>query len=238
MTTIYLATLVVLINLFTYSSNYPQGYEIVMHIYYGIMILAGKYSGRVRASGACCALTTIANWLYIVLYYDQMYVAVVTTVVATVYPLIALFIARTLRSSALQRDTNVEELQNLGSRVRDLATLFEVGKAANAALELDELFQEIMKILANRMGVYRGTLRIWQDGKRTRTMGAVFGLTKAETPSRHRQPNSRDSAESSGFRTGDWRPAYAQTASATRPSRCNFGSVQRFNCFLVYPGYR
>ena len=30
------------------------------------------------------------------------------------------------------------------------------------------------------MGVYRGTLRIWQDGKRTRTMGAVFGLTKAE----------------------------------------------------------
>lgn len=179
MTTIFLATLVVLINLFTYSSNYPQGYEIVMHIYYGIIILAGKYSGRV-GQAALVALTTIANWLYVVLYYDQMFVAGVTTVVATVYPLIALFIARTLRSSALQRDTNVEELQKLGSRVRDLATLFEVGKAANAALELDELFQEIMKILANRMGVYRGTLRIWQDGKRTGTMGAVFGLTKAE----------------------------------------------------------
>ena len=30
--------------------------------------------------------------------------------------------------------------KTLASRVRDLATLFEVGKSANAALELDELF--------------------------------------------------------------------------------------------------
>lgn len=179
MKTTFLATLVVFINLFIYSSNYPQGYEIVMHIYYGIMILAGKYSGRI-GQAVLVALTTFANWLYIVLFYDQMYVAGVTTVVATVYPFIALVITRTLRLSELNRDTNEEELQNLGSRVRDLATLFEVGKSANAALELDELFQEIMKILANRMGVYRGTLRIWHDGKRTRTMGAVFGLTKAE----------------------------------------------------------
>ena len=179
MTTIFLASLVALINLFTYGSHYPQGYEIVMHLYYGIMILAGKYSGR-YGQAVLVAQTTFANWLYIVLYYDQMYVPGVTTVVATVYPFIALFITRTLLLSESQRDTNAEQLQNLGSRVRDLAMLFEVGKAANAALELDELFQEIMKILANRMGVYRGTLRIWQDGKRTGTMGAVFGLTKAE----------------------------------------------------------
>ena len=179
MTSIFLASLVVLINLFTYSSHHPQGYEIVMHLYYGIMILAGKYSGR-YGQGVLVALTTFANWLYIVLYYDQMFVPGVTTVVATVYPFIAFFIARTLRLSESQQDTTEEQLQNLGSRVRDLSTLFEIGKAANAALELDELFQEIMKTLADRMGVYRGTLRIWKDGKRTRTMGAVFGLTKAE----------------------------------------------------------
>ena len=179
MTTFFLATLVLLINLFTYGSHYPQGYEVVMHLYYGVMILAGKYSGR-YGQVLLVTQTSFANWLYIVLFYDQMAVPGVTTVVATVYPFIALFIARTLRVSEAQRDSNEEQLQNLGSRVRDLATLFEVGKAANAALELDELFQKIMKILAHRMGVYRGTLRIWQDGKRTRTMGAVFGLTKAE----------------------------------------------------------
>ena len=65
MNTTFLATLVVLINLFTYSSNYPQGYEIVMHIYYGIMILAGKYCGRI-GQAVLVALTTFANWLYIV----------------------------------------------------------------------------------------------------------------------------------------------------------------------------
>ena len=179
MTSIFLASLVVLINLFIYSSHHPQGYEIVMHLYYGIMILAGKYSGR-YGQGVLVALTTFSYWLYIALYYDQMHNAGVTTVVATVYPFIALFIVRTLRISELQRNTTEEQLQNLGSQVRDLSTLFEVGKAANAAMELDELFQEIMKTLTDRMGVYRGTLRIWKDGKRTRTMGAVFGLTKAE----------------------------------------------------------
>ena len=114
MTTIFLATLVVLINLFTYGSHYPQGYEVVMHLYYGIMILAGKYSGR-YGQAVLVMQTTFANWLYIVLHYDQMYVPGVTTVVATVYPLIALFIARTLRLSESQRDTNEEQLKTLAA---------------------------------------------------------------------------------------------------------------------------
>ena len=179
MTTIFLVLLVALINLVIYGSHNPRNYEIAAHLYYGVMILAGIYDGR-GGQRALLAITTLANWLYVVRYYNQTHLVVVATVVAILYPFIAFFIVRTVQLLKSQRSTTEKQLQDFGDRVRDLSTLFEVGKAANAALELDELFQQIIRILSDRMGVYRGALRIWKDGVRVRTMEAVFGLTKAE----------------------------------------------------------
>ncbi|MCZ6676919.1 MAG: ATP-binding protein [Candidatus Poribacteria bacterium] len=182
MTTILLAFLVVLINLFIYGSQNPKNYDVATHLYYGVMILAGIYDGR-RGQRILLALTTLATWLHVVFYYEQPHLAVV----AILYPFIAFFIVRTIRFFKAQgttTETQIREIDqvniDLKKRVRDLSTLFEISEPANAALELDELFQRIIKILADRMGVYRGTLRIWEDGVQVKTVQAAFGLTEAE----------------------------------------------------------
>ncbi len=186
MTTILLSFLVVLINFFIYGSHHPQSYDIATHLYYGVMILAGIYDGR-RGQRVLLGLTTFANWLYVARYYNQTQLALVATVVATLYPFIAYFIVRTIRLLKAQRSTTEKQLQqidraniDLETRVRDLSTLFDVSEAANADLDLDGLFQRIIKILSERMGVYRGTMRIWKDGRLMKTVQAVFGLTEAE----------------------------------------------------------
>ena len=182
MPTIPLAFFVLLINLFVYGLHSPHNYDVASHLYYGVMILAGIYDSH-RGQRVLLALTTLANWIHAGLYYEQIHFAVV----ATLYPFIAYFIVRTIRLFKAQRTTTEAQLQqidqantDLEKRVRDLSTLFEISDSANTALELDELFQKIIKTLADRMGVYRGALRIWEDGKPVKTVEAVFGLTEAE----------------------------------------------------------
>lgn len=182
MLTFFLIFVVLLINLFVYGLDSPQNYGVVSHLYYGIIILAGIYDNR-RGQYLLLACTTLANWIHAGLYYEQIHLGVV----AILYPLIAYFIVRTIQLFKAQRTTTEEQLQqidraniDLEKRVADLSTLFEIGDTANTALELDELFQKIIKTLADRMGVYRGTLRIWEDGEPVKKVEAVFGLTEAE----------------------------------------------------------
>ena len=182
MLTFFLIFVVLLINLFVYGLDSPQNYGVVSHLYYGIIILAGIYDSR-RGQYLLLAVTTLANWIHAGLYYEQIHLGVV----AILYPLIAYFIVRTIQLFKAQRTTTEEQLQqidraniDLEKRVADLSTLFEIGDTANTALELDELFQKIIKTLADRMGVYRGTLRIWEDGEPVKKVEAVFGLTEAE----------------------------------------------------------
>ena len=182
MLTFFLIFVVLFINLFVYGLDSPQNYGVVSHLYYGIIILAGIYDNR-RGQYLLLACTTLANWIHAGLYYEQIHLGVV----AILYPLIAYFIVRTIQLFKAQRTTTEEQLQqidraniDLEKRVADLSTLFEIGDTANTALELDELFQKIIKTLADRMGVYRGALRIWEDGEPVKKVEAVFGLTEAE----------------------------------------------------------
>ena len=186
MTTVLLTFLVLLINLFVYGSQSPQYYGVASHSYYGIMILAGIYDGH-PGQRVLLTLTTLANCLYVLRYYNQPQLVVVATVVATLYPFIAYFIVRTIRQLQSQRLKTERQIgrinqanAELEKSVRDQSTLFEVSEAANANLDLDELFQRIIRILADRMGTYRGTLRLWRDGELVRCVEAVFGLTPAE----------------------------------------------------------
>ena len=175
MATISLVFFVVPINLFIYGSQNSQHYGVATHLYYVVMILVGIYDGR-RGQRILLALTTVANWAYVIFYYEQNPVVVI----ATVYPFIAFFIVRTIRLFKAQFQQIDQINADLEKRFRDLLTLFEISESANTALELDKLFQRIVKILADRMGVYRGTLRIWEDGVQVKTVQAVFGLTEAE----------------------------------------------------------
>lgn len=182
MLTFFLIFVVLLINLFVYGLDSPQNYDVVSHLYYGIIILAGIYDNR-RGQYLSLACTTLANWVHAGLYYEQIHLSIV----AILYPIIAYLIVRTIQLFKAQRATTEAQLQqidqantDLEKRVRDLSTLFEISDTANTALELDELFQKIIKTLANRMGVYRGALRIWEDDEPVKKVEAVFGLTETE----------------------------------------------------------
>ena len=182
MLTFFLIFVVLLINLFVYGLHSPENYGVVSHLYYGVIILAGVYDNR-RGQYLLLACTTLANWIHAGLYYEQIHLGVV----AILYPIIAYFIVRAIQLFKVQRATTETQLDqidqtntDLEKRVRDLSTLFEIGDSANTALELDELFQKIIKTLADRMGVYRGTLRIWEEGEQVKKVEAVFGLTEAE----------------------------------------------------------
>ncbi len=182
MLTFFLILVVLLINLFVYGLDSPQNYGVASHLYYGIIILAGIYDNR-RGQYLLLACTTLANWIHAALYFEQIHLGVV----AILYPLIAYFIVRTIQLFQAQRATTEAQLQqidqsntDLEKRVRDLSTLFEIGGTTDTALELDELFQKIIKTLADRMGVYRGTLRIWEADELVKKVEAVFGLTEAE----------------------------------------------------------
>lgn len=182
MLTFFLILVVLLINLFVYGLDSPQNYGVASHLYYGVIILAGIYDNR-RGQYLLLACTTLANWIHAALYYEQIHLGVV----AILYPLIAYFIIRTIQLFQAQRATTEAQLQqidqsktDLEKRVRDLSTLFEIGDTTDTALELDELFRKIIKTLADRMGVYRGTLRIWEADELVKKVEAVFGLTEAE----------------------------------------------------------
>ena len=187
MRTFLLSCLVILINLFIYGSGIPQYYDVASHLYYLVMILAARYDARL-GQRILMTLTTTANWLFVLRYINQRtHWIVASTAVATLYPFIAYFIVRTIRQLNAQRLTTERQIgrinaanTDLQKRIRDQSTLFEVSEAASADIDLDELFQRVIRILANRLGIYRGTLRLEKDGELVKCAETMLGLTSAE----------------------------------------------------------
>lgn len=182
MLTFFLALFVLLINVSTHLFQMSEYYPAVSHCYYGVMILSVLYVKR-RGQNILFAITAVANWIYVFRYPNQ----VESIIIALLYPLVVLGVIRVIRHFQTQGLSGAEEIEeihsvnaNLEKQVRDISTLFEVSKAANANLELEGLFQRIIEILSKRLGIYRGALHLYENGKVVTEVETVLGLTPAE----------------------------------------------------------
>ena len=191
MPTVLLTGLVILINLFLYGAQDPlagfQNSYIATHLYYGVMILAGRYSQKV-GQYTILALTTGANLIYVSLNPNQFQFAIV----ATIYPFIAVFIVCMIQWLKAERQKTADQLHNidlanldLAKQIHSLSTIFDVSQLANmrrrpAATDLDTLLEQGIRVLAKKMGIHRGTLRIWSENQLVRTIPVTVGLTEAE----------------------------------------------------------
>ncbi len=182
MITFLLALLVLGSNLLVYLLHVPQYYQILSHSYYGVMMLAVIYD-REWGQKFLLTLTAAANLIYA---FHQP-IQIQSIVVAFFYPFLVLGVIHIIRQLRTERGVHGEQLKQINNinadlekRVRDLSTLFEVSQAANANLELAELFQRIIEILSNRLGIYRGALHLYNEKKVVTSAEVVLGLTPAE----------------------------------------------------------
>ena len=182
MLTFALALFVLLVNIGTYLFQMQEYYYAVSHCYYGVMILAVIYA-RPREQNILLGITAVANWVYVFRYPTQTE----SIIIALLYPFLVFGIIRIIRQFQTQRRSGAEEIEeinsinaNLEKQIRDISTLFEVSQAANANLELEGLFQRIIEILSKRLGIYRGALHLYENGKVVTSVEAVLGLTPAE----------------------------------------------------------
>ena len=179
---IFLTFLVLIANLLVHLLKVPHYYYAVSHAYYGVMILVIVYSNQ-RGQRGLLALTTLANLVYVVLHPAEA----ASIIVLLLYPVFGFGMMHVIRKLRAERGVQGEQLAEINSanaylekRVRDLSTLFEVSQTANTNLELEGLFQRIIEILSNRLGIYRGALHLYQEGKVVASAEVVLGLTPAE----------------------------------------------------------
>ena len=182
MLTFFLALFVLLINVSTHLFQMQEYYSAVSHCYYGVMILSVLYT-KPRGQNVLFAITAVANWIYVFRYPNQ----IESIIIALLYPFLVFGVIRIIRHFQTQGLSGAEEIEeihsvnaNLEKQVRDISTLFEVSKAANANLELEGLFQRIIEILSKRLGIYRGALHLYENGKVVTSVETVLGLTPAE----------------------------------------------------------
>ncbi len=182
MKALLLAFGVICVNIIVYVSGWHQYYFTVSHLYYGVIMLAALYTSQ-RKQQILLGLTTIANWVYVLRFPQQ----VEGIAIAFLYPVVAFLLGRTIRQLQIQRLNRTKEMDRISidiatleKRVRDLSIVFEVSQAANDALEFDELFQRIIEILSERLGIYRGTLNLYDDGEVVTSAEVILGLTAAE----------------------------------------------------------
>ena len=182
MLTFFLVLFVLLINIGTHLFQMQEYYSVVSHCYYGVMILSVIYT-RPRGQNVLFGMTTVANWVYVFRYPTQ----IESIIVALLYPFLVFGMIRIIRQFQTQRRSGAEEIEeinsvnaNLEKQIRDISTLFEVSQAANTNLELEGLFQRIIEILSKRLGIYRGALHLYENGKVVTSVEAVLGLTPAE----------------------------------------------------------
>ena len=157
-------------------------YTAASHCYYGVMILAVIYA-QPREQNILLGITAVANWGYVFRYPQHTE----SIIIALLYPFLAFGVIRVIRQFQTQRRSGAEEIEeihsvnaNLEKQVRDISTLFEVSQAANTDLELKGLFQRIIEILSKRLGIYRGALHLYENGKVVTAVETVLGLTPAE----------------------------------------------------------
>ena len=186
MKTICLTFLIFLINAFIYGSENLQDYYIVIHLYYALITISGRYDNR-PGQFIMLGITTTINFLYLAFVYNW----VDFTASVMIYPFISLCILQTLqklkttetevKNKFLRADQNNQDLER---RIRDISTLFDVSASANSAHDLKNFFQQVIKILAARMGLYQAHLNIHNKDQPNQYLEAVFGLTKTETRDR------------------------------------------------------
>ncbi|RKU31737.1 hypothetical protein C6499_04065 [Candidatus Poribacteria bacterium] len=182
MITFFLTLFVLLINVSTHLFQMQEYYAAASHCYYGVMILAVIYA-QPREQNILLGLTAVANWGYVFRYPQHTE----SIIIALLYPFLAFGVIRVIRQFQTQRRSGAEEIEeihsvnaNLEKQVRDISTLFEVSQAANTDLELEGLFQRIIEILSKRLGIYRGALHLYENGKVVTSVETVLGLTPAE----------------------------------------------------------
>ena len=182
MITFLLTLFVLLINVSTHLFQMQEYYAAASHCYYGVMILAVIYA-QPREQNILLGITAVANWVYVFRYPQHTE----SIIIALLYPFLAFGVIRVIRQFQTQRRSGAEEIEeihsvnaNLEKQVRDISTLFEVSQAANTDLELEGLFQRIIEILSKRLGIYRGALHLYENGKVVTSVETVLGLTPAE----------------------------------------------------------
>ena len=183
MKTLFLSLGVLFINIIVYVvSGVHQYYPIFSHLYYGVMLLAAIYE-KPRNQNILLGLTTTANWVYVL----RDPIQIQSIAIAFLYPIIALILVRTIRQLQIQRINRAIEMDRISiakttleKRVRNLSVVSEVSQAANAALELEELFHRTIEILSQHLGIYRGTLNLYENGHIIQPIEVNLGLTAAE----------------------------------------------------------
>ena len=182
MLTFFLALFVLLINVSTHLFQISEYYPAVSHCYYGVIVLSVLYV-KPRGQNILFGITTVANWIYVFRYPNHTE----SIIIALLYPFVVYGVIRTIRHFQTQRRDRVEQIEeinsvnaNLEKQVRDISTLFEVSQSANTNLDLEGLFQRIIEILSKRLGIYRGALHLYENGKVVTSTETVLGLTPAE----------------------------------------------------------
>ena len=182
MLTFFLAAFVLLINTSAHLFQISEYYPAISHCYYGVVVLSVLYT-KPRGQNILFGITTVANWIYVFRYPKHAE----TIIIALLYPFAAYAVIRIIRQLQTQRRSRVEQIEeinsvnaNLEKQVRDISTLFEVSQSANTNLDLEGLFQRIIEILSKRLGIYRGALHLYENGKVVTSTEVVLGLTPAE----------------------------------------------------------
>ena len=182
MLTFFLALFVLLINVSTHLFQVSEYYPAISHCYYGVIVLSVLYT-RPRGQNILFGITTVANWIYVFRYPKHTE----SIIIAVLYPFVVYGVIRIIRHFQTQRRSRVEQIEeinsvnaNLEKQVRDISTLFEVSQSANTNLDLEGLFRRIIEILSKRLGIYRGSLHLYENGKVVTSTEAVLGLTPAE----------------------------------------------------------
>ena len=182
MLTFFLALFVLLINVSTHLFQISEYYPAMSHCYYGVMVLSVLYVIP-RWQNVLLGITSVANWIYVFRYPDHTE----SIITALLYPFVVYGVIRVIRHLQTQRRSRVEQIEeinsvnaNLEKQVRDISTLFEVSQSANTNLDLEGLFQRIIEILSKRLGIYRGALHLYENGKVVTATETVLGLTPAE----------------------------------------------------------
>ena len=182
MLTFFLSLFVLLINVSTHLFQISEYYPAMSHCYYGVIVLSVLYIGP-RGQNILFGMTTVANWIYVFRYPDHTE----SIIIALLYPFVGYGVIHIMRHFQTQRRSRVEQIAeinsvnlNLEKQVRDISTLFEVSQSANTNLDLEGLFHRIIEILSKRLGIYRGALHLYENGKVVTATEAVLGLTPAE----------------------------------------------------------
>ena len=182
MLTFFLAVFVLLINVSVHLFQISEYYPAISHCYYGVLVLSVLYM-KPRGQNVLFGITTIANWIYVFRYPKHTE----SIIIALLYPFVVYGVIRIIRHFQTQRRSRVEQIEeinsvnaNLEKQVRDISTLFEVSQSANTNLDLEGLFRRIIEILSKRLGIYRGALHLYENGKVVTSTEAVLGLTPAE----------------------------------------------------------